>query len=367
MFNLSFDNILNADVEVLVNTVNCVGVMGKGIAKEFKDKYPDMYKDYTERCSQKQVYPGEPYIFSVGKEKKVINFPTKEHWRSPSKLEYIEKGLDWFVNNYKQLNIKSVAFPPLGCGNGGLSWDNVGPLMYKKLNELPIKIVVYPPIGTQKNKLTKDFFERTNNLVLTNSNRKKFNVNWLLSLQIVKMLNALPYNAKVGRIMFQKICYILGRNGTQLGLSYVEGKYGPYSKDIYNMITILSNNNLIHEKSDKNAILIEITKDFIFDERLYNKKDLENMKKTYNLFKKIQNAKQAELITTIIFAFDSLNSIYKDNVDDERIINRILNWKKRYNNDYQISQIKELLLSLTDMKLIDIKFNNIDEINFNLD
>ena len=142
-------NIFDSTMQTLVNTVNCVGVMGKGLALEFKRRFPDMFKEYVKLCEQKQVRPGQPYLYQDFLGTSILNFPTKDHWRSPSKLEYIINGLDWFVEKYKSYGITSIAFPPLGCGNGGLSWETVSPIMYEKLSQLPIKIEIYAPYGTK--------------------------------------------------------------------------------------------------------------------------------------------------------------------------------------------------------------------------
>lgn len=145
----------------LVNTINCIGVMGKGIALEFKKRFPEMYKDYVAKCKSGKVTVGTPYLF-VTESKNILNFPTKSHWRSPSQLSYIIDGLDWFVKNYEKLKIESIAFPALGCGNGGLPWKIVGPLMYQTLKDLPIDIEIYAPYGTPSYQLTKEFLGKKN-------------------------------------------------------------------------------------------------------------------------------------------------------------------------------------------------------------
>lgn len=163
-------------VQVLVNTVNTKGVMGKGLAKEFRDSFPKMYEDYRERCHQGQVRVGEPYLYKVPKEDWVakedkvpkeeelwiLNFPTKEHWRHPSRLEWIEMGLKYFVAQYQSWGIKSIAFPQLGVRNGKLPWDQVKPLMERYLGQIDIPVLIYiydedqdsqrrkPPKGTKK-------------------------------------------------------------------------------------------------------------------------------------------------------------------------------------------------------------------------
>src|SRR5690606_28844889 len=110
--------------------VNTVGVMGKGVALEFKKRYPGMFDDYAMRCKSKQVKLGEPYLYRDQAGTMIVNFPTKEHWRAASRIADIERGLEYFVQHYSEWGITSIAFPPLGCGNGGLDWAEVGPVIY---------------------------------------------------------------------------------------------------------------------------------------------------------------------------------------------------------------------------------------------
>jgi O-acetyl-ADP-ribose deacetylase (regulator of RNase III) len=138
-------NLFESKAEALVNPVNCVGVMGKGLALEFKRRFPEMFADYLARCARKEVRLGEPYLYFDASGTRIVNFPTKDHWRSPSHLEDIERGLDHFVKHFVEWGFNSVAFPQLGCGNGGLTWDKVGPLMLRRLGELKLRIEVYAP------------------------------------------------------------------------------------------------------------------------------------------------------------------------------------------------------------------------------
>ncbi len=135
-------DMFTSPAQIITNTVNTVGVMGKGIALEFKKRYPEMYLDYQELC--------ETGTFEIGKlvlwrkaEKWILLFPTKEHWRSPSRLEYIEKGLKKLSDQWDRLGAFTIAFPMLGCGNGGLYWEDVQPLMEKYLRPLPLRSYIY--------------------------------------------------------------------------------------------------------------------------------------------------------------------------------------------------------------------------------
>ena len=138
-------DLFSSPARILVNTVNTEGVMGKGIALEFKKRYPDMFKEYKKVCDDKMLDIGTLLLWKKS-EKWVLLFPTKTTWRRPSKIEYLEKGLQKFASNWDKLGADSIAFPRLGCGNGGLDWEEVRPLMEKYLHKLPIQIYVY--VGT---------------------------------------------------------------------------------------------------------------------------------------------------------------------------------------------------------------------------
>ena len=142
MLTLVRGNLFESPAKVLVNTVNTVGVMGKGIALTFKQAFPEMFRRYQVLCERKQLDIGNLWLYKTT-HKWVLNFPTKRHWRNPSRLEYIEAGLAKFVETYAEHGITSIAFPELGCGNGELAWSEVMPLMVKYLRSLPINVYVY--------------------------------------------------------------------------------------------------------------------------------------------------------------------------------------------------------------------------------
>ena len=138
-------DIFESPAQVIVNTVNTVGVMGKGLALSFKQRYPEMFERYKAVCEKHLLTVGKLMLF-YEPDHWLLLFPTKENWRNPSKLEYIEKGLMKFVQIYAEKNITSIAFPRLGCGNGELDWNDVKPLMERYLKKLPIDVYIY--LGT---------------------------------------------------------------------------------------------------------------------------------------------------------------------------------------------------------------------------
>ncbi len=135
-------SIFDSPAQTVVNTVNCVGVMGKGVAAEFRKRYPVMFEQYQEICARKLMEPGKLWLWK-GPDQWILNFPTKRHWRNPSRLEWIDAGLRKFAAEYENRGITEISFPRLGCGNGGLKWDDVRPLMEAHLSELPITVYVH--------------------------------------------------------------------------------------------------------------------------------------------------------------------------------------------------------------------------------
>lgn len=216
-------NILDDDAEALVNTVNCVGVMGKGIALQFKQAFPDNYRVYREACRRNEVQPGKMFIYDAGdlfSRKFIINFPTKRHWRGKSRLEDIELGLRELGRVVKQLEIKSIAIPPLGCGNGGLDWKVVRPKIEAVFAQLPdVKVHLYEPeerpvaetkeLGTEPPKMTKAR---------------------AILLSLMKTY-AIP-GYKLSLLEIQKLAYFIQEIGEPLRLKFVKGQYGPYAHNL---------------------------------------------------------------------------------------------------------------------------------------
>jgi O-acetyl-ADP-ribose deacetylase (regulator of RNase III) len=150
-------DMFNSSAQTLVNTVNCVGVMGKGVALEFRKRFPDMYADYVKACEAGEVRLGRPYVYRRTVAPWILNFPTKNDWRSASKLSDIIAGLEYLEKHYREWGITSLAVPPLGCGQGQLDWQVVGPMLYRHLNRLDISVELYAPYGTPQEELRPDF------------------------------------------------------------------------------------------------------------------------------------------------------------------------------------------------------------------
>ena len=224
MIELKQGNILEADAEALVNTVNCVGVMGKGIALQFKQAFPDNFRHYEKACRANEVQPGRMFVVATGRllnPKYIINFPTKRHWKGKSQIEDIRIGLKALIKEVKHLDIRSIAVPPLGCGNGGLDWVNVKPLIESAFTELPdVQVLLFTPqsaptadampIGTEKPRMTRAR---------------------ALLISLLELYGIPGY--RLSLLEIQKLAYFLQVDGEPLQLRYVKYKYGPYADNLH--------------------------------------------------------------------------------------------------------------------------------------
>ena len=182
-------DIFDSPAQVIVNTVNTVGVMGKGLALSFKKRYPNMFERYKLACDNGSLTTGKLMLFYEA-DHWLLLFPTKRHWRYPSKLEYIEAGLQKFVATYADKSITSIAFPRLGCGNGELNWDDVRPIMVKYLNNLPIPVYIYT--GTYPDPLP-EHRDQKNTLEWLRLHAKDMSFTALVD-DLVHLNGLLPYN-----------------------------------------------------------------------------------------------------------------------------------------------------------------------------
>src|SRR5262245_59727085 len=153
MTQILVGDLFESGAQTLVNTVNCVGVMGKGVALAFRKRFPEMYADYVARCEVGQVRLGEPYLYRRDELPWILNFPTKGHWRAVSRLADIVAGLEYLEQHYRAWRITSLAVPALGCGQGGVEWRVVGPVLVHYLDRLDIPLKLYAPQGTPRAEL----------------------------------------------------------------------------------------------------------------------------------------------------------------------------------------------------------------------
>lgn len=337
MFNVLIGDLFESQAKALVNTVNCVGVMGKGVADQFRKRFPAMFVDYQHRCQQRAVRLGEPYVYRDASGILIVNFPTKDHWRSPSRLEDIERGLDYFVAHVRDWGLTSVAMPPLGCGNGGLEWSEVGPLIYRKLHDLPIDLEQYAPYGTPKQQLTKEFLAAPSQMSLDGKGRKleKLNPDWVVLMEVLRELQAQPYANPVGRTIFQKICYVITEMGVPTGLSFGKGNYGPFSDDVKQVLHDFANRNWLQEESLGRMLALRVGPEYEKDRNKFSETIARHQKKAgkaVDLFSRIKNTEQAEEVMTVLYASRQLKRDGASDVEEQEIYDYILGWKKAWSS-----------------------------------
>jgi len=223
MIEIATGNLLEADADALVNTVNCIGFMGKGIALQFKQAFPDNNAAYERACHAEVVQPGGMFIFETGSmigPKYIINFPTKRHWRGKSRIEDIECGLLALIDDVRRLGIESIAVPPLGCGLGGLQWSEVRPLIEQAFAGLPdVRVLLFEPKAAPA---AKDMPVRTKKPNMTHARA--------LFIKLMEQYSGLAYRLTLLEV--QKLAYFLQESGEPLRLRYAAHIYGPYAENL---------------------------------------------------------------------------------------------------------------------------------------
>lgn len=218
-------NLLTQDVDALVNTVNTQGVMGKGIALQFKKAWPGMYADYQRACRRGEVQPGRMHVWAteaMSGPRWIINFPTKRHWRGRSRLQDIESGLTNLATVIGEMGITSIAVPPLGCGNGGLAWSDVEPRIRRALEPLAagVEIRLFPPVGAPP------AAEQP-----TREARPRLTPARAALLSIMRRYERLNFQPP-SLVEVQKLAYFLQASGEPLRLTFVPHHYGPYADNL---------------------------------------------------------------------------------------------------------------------------------------
>lgn len=331
MIKVIIGNLFESKAQTLVNTVNCVGVMGKGIALEFKKRFPDMFEDYVLRCRRGEVRLGRPYLYKSLMPPWILNFPTKDHWRSVTKLDDIIKGLEYLLKHYRQWGLTSLAVPPLGCGHGQLEWRVVGPTLYRYLKTMEIPIELYAPYGTPHEELQPEFLQKE--LFIQNSmpEPKWIKPAWIALVEILNRLEKQPYHPPVGRTTFQKITYVATEEGLPTGLQYRQGSYGPYASELKGLIARLMNNGLIREQRLGRMFSVQVGPTFP-DARKAYKDQLQQwesiIKRTTDLFMRM-DTKRAEITATVLFVVKSLQKSGQKKPTELDVFKAVMKWKQR--------------------------------------
>lgn len=214
MFKFVTGDLLKSDAYAIVNTVNCEGYMGKGIAYQFKLRFPEMNLEYERKCKSRDLYPGKLHCYNTGN-KLIINFPTKDKWREKSKMEYIVSGLDELVKIIKEYNITSIAIPPLGSGNGGLIWSDVKREIIKRLKDISDKTDIY-------------VYEPSQNYKPTITIEPKLSLSALILMQIKFKLK----KERFDKIGLQKTAYFMNILSNTEFFHFEKAQYGPFAHSI---------------------------------------------------------------------------------------------------------------------------------------
>ncbi|MGB4848782.1 MAG: macro domain-containing protein [Saprospiraceae bacterium] len=321
MIHYEIGNLLDSKAEALVNTVNTVGVMGKGIALQFKNMFPDNYKIYKKACENQEIHIGkllvtEESTLLTGK-KIIINFPTKTSWRQPSEYKFIEDGLMDLVRIIRERAIRSIAIPPLGSGNGGLDWNRVKLLLHKYLADVDCDIHIYEPNATIQEALKKERVKLTPARAM------------LLSVLYEQTRNG----EFVSEFSAEKIAYFLQRFGAKeiFNLEFQPNFYGPYSGKVKHVLYYLNGSYIMgYSSKDKKpfeelSLVPDAEKEIIeFLERKENAEYKDIVEKTKRFLSGFYSPLGLELLSTIDFI-----RIERNVNSREAITKELENWSDR--------------------------------------
>lgn len=314
-------NLLESDAQAIVNTVNTVGVMGKGIALQFKNQYPHNYKLYAAACKAKEVVVGKMFVTEetslLGGKKIIINFPTKTDWRKPSEYSYIENGLQDLVKVIEDKNIKSIAIPPLGAGNGGLDWNKVKELIEQHLSHLDCEVQIYQPNAIIQEALKKERVKLTP----------------ARAMLLAVLFDLVKNGEFVSEFTAEKIAYFLQRFGAKdaFKLEFQPNFYGPYSGKVKHVLYYLNGSYISGYSSkdkkpfDELGLMLDAEKDV--NEYLDAKENIaykEIVEKTKAFLSGFYADFGLELLSTVDFIIED-----KKTKSIEEISKHLIEWSDR--------------------------------------
>ncbi|HNT67291.1 MAG TPA: macro domain-containing protein [bacterium] len=337
MIHLVQGNIINADAEALVNTVNTQGVMGKGIALQFKRAFPDNYKAYKKVCDRNELQPGKLFVFdrhTFTNPRYIINFPTKVHWRSNSRYEYIESGLQALVKEIKERAIQSIAIPPLGSGLGGLEWERVRALIETALTGLQnVAVHLYEPSGAPKPES------------MVNCTHKPNMTHGRASLLLLMDSYAVPgYDYRLSLLEVQKLMYFMQQSGENLKLDFAKGAYGPYADNLRHVLNHIEGHFISGFGDGKNKPDVEL---HITDRKYINEastflnrypETLANLKRVQSLIQGFETPFGMELLSSVHWVCDREKSVDKNDID--AVTKAVFDWNERKRNFFKPEQIR---------------------------
>lgn len=324
MITCKTGNILDAGTQALVNTVNTVGVMGKGIALQFKNTFPENFAAYAQAVKKGEIKLGEVQVVpikSTNGAAYIINFPTKAHWRYPSRMEWIEKGLHDLREKILTYNIKSIAIPPLGCGQGGLNWNKVKPLIEAVLKDVPADILLYEPDSAIKEALKKE------------DNPKAAHLTGPRAMLLYLLYQYRALGEFTTEFAAEKLSYFLQRFGEkQLKLSFEKGIYGPYSGKVRHLLYALNGYYLkgYEQKDSKPFEPLDIIVEKASEVKTYiqdklSEEEKTRLKQVASFMEGFESPYDLELLATVDFLIE------KELTFDAKLIAQRL-WSERKKN-----------------------------------
>ena len=312
-------DILREDVEAIVNTVNCVGIMGRGLALQFKNKFPQNLKEYQLACKNKEVQLGKMFVHQTGQlinPKYIINFPTKGHWKQNSKIEDISNGLDDLITIIEKYSIKSIAIPPLGSGLGGLDWKMVKKLIEEKLKNINCTVILFEPLEQKIEKsITKEIPKMT---------AGRAALIGLMDRYLKGLMD--PF---ISLIEVHKLMYFMQESGEELRLKYKKAQFGPYADNLRHVLNTIEGHFIsgYEDGGDAPTKQLKLIPKAVEDAKNYltNKKNTnENFVKVAKLVDGFETPFGLELLSTVHWVVKNENA---SNL--EEVISKIYNWNER--------------------------------------
>lgn len=336
MIQIARGNLLNAEVDALVNTVNCDGYMGKGIALQFKQAFPGNFKAYEAACQRGDMVPGRMLIHDNGglvNPRWIINFPTKRHWRNKSRLEDIASGLKALVADVQRLGIRSIAVPPLGCGLGGLNWADVRPMIEQAFAPLTDVVVhLYEPNGAPPAKT-----------MPVGTARPKMTPARALFVKLMDAYSALDYSRTLLEV--QKLAYFLQAAGQPLRLQYVAHHYGPYAANLNKVLEVMEGHFVRgYGDSQKPEAEIELLPGAVEEADDFLANDAEaraRLARVAELIEGFETPYGMELLATVHWvAHQASPGSSAPASDAERAIEVVRQWSPRKQNTFQPDHVR---------------------------
>lgn len=331
-------NILQEDVEALVNTVNCVGVMGRGIALQFKNVFPENFKAYVHACKKNEVQPGRMFVFKTGRltnPQYIINFPTKRHWRGGSQIEDIESGIAGLVEVIRRYNIHSIAIPPLGSGLGGLDWSIVKPRVEAILQQISdVRVVIYEPQSVSVK-------------TVSNSKIPHMTAGRAALVGLIKRYLSGLLDPFVSLLEVHKLMYFMQEAGEPLRLDYKKHNYGPYAENLRHVLKAIEGHLICgyDDGGDRPDKQLELVPGAVEEAEHF----LEKHPETHARFARVAELVEGfespfglELLSTVHWVMVRQHALL-----DDKIIQHTYAWnnRKRQFTERQIILAKNVLLS----------------------